>query len=187
MNSGCRHLIFRTSWVFAGHGRNFPLAILELTGKEKELSVVNDQFGSPTSVELIANATSLALSRAMTSAEDLSGLYNLVSSGYTNWHSYAQYVVQKASELGWQLLAKAENIKTKSTDESGRAAKRPANSRLSTAKFAETFKLSLPPWQYYVDRLIWSWARMRKPEHAPQHILGRRYISSWNPHEKFRK
>ncbi|MDL2226033.1 dTDP-4-dehydrorhamnose reductase [Deltaproteobacteria bacterium OttesenSCG-928-M10] len=173
INSGCRHLIFRTSWVYSVHGRNFPKTILELARQEDSFTVVADQYGSPTGVELISSATALALNQALTSPDDKAGLYNLVASGYTNWHEYARYVVGLARKLGWGILATPEKITPRTADESGRAARRPANSRLSTAKFTETFGLTPPAWQYYVDRLLWAWTKTLKPAPAPAHFIGR--------------
>lgn len=179
--SGCRHLIFRTSWVFGEKGRNFPRAILELARQEDHLSVVNDQYGCPTGVELLAGASALALYQALSSPNDLSGLYNLVADGEINWQGYAIYVVQKALDLGWGLLARPEKIGPRSTAASGRQAVRPANSRLSTEKFQKTFHLSPAPWQYYVDRVLWNWTRSAGASIAPpQHVLGLKFIPPMN-------
>ena len=159
--SGCRHLIFRTSWVFSAHTRNFPRSILELAFKEESFAVTADQFGCPTSVELLSSATALALYQALTGSEDRSGLYHLASSGATNWHGYAVYLVQRALQLGWKLQARPESVSPAPASDSGRPARRPANSRLSTAKFSAAFGLTPPPWQYYVDRLLWTWSSLR--------------------------
>ncbi len=184
MASGCRHLIFRTSWVFGPHGRNFPRGILELAGREDNFAVVADQFGGPTGVELLSSATALALDQARRAGEDLSGLYNLVGAGFVNWYEYARYVVKKAGELGWRLSAKPDSIIPRGTEESGRKAKRPANSRLSTEKFTRVFGLTPPPWQYYVDRVLWHWTR----DHAAAHhnnphqpkVLGVKFVPPMN-------
>lgn len=175
--SGCRHLIFRTSWVFAEKGRNFPRTMLELARREDRFAVVADQYGCPTGVELLAGGTALALQQALNSPDDLSGLYNLVSAGEVNWHGYAVYVIGRALDLGWGLLARPENISPRSTAESGRQALRPANSRLATEKFQKTFGLTPGPWQYYVDRLLWSWTKAAGSAIIPpQHIIGQRFI-----------
>ncbi|MDR1920784.1 MAG: dTDP-4-dehydrorhamnose reductase [Candidatus Adiutrix sp.] len=186
MKSGCRHLIFRTSWVFAGEGKNFPRSILELARLESSFSVTADQFGAPTSVELLAAATALALNLALRGADDLSGLYNLTAAGSVSWHQYAVYVVRRAGELGWGLSAAPERIAPRPADDGGRAAKRPANSRLATAKFARAFGLAPPPWQYYVDRLLWTWTRQAGTAHlaAPKRLLGLKFIPPMNDSPK---
>ena len=181
LDSGCRHLIFRTSWVFSQHGRNFPKTMLDLARQEDGFPIVADQYGSPTGVELISSATALALNQALTREDEVSGLYNLVASGYTNWHQYAIYVIKRARELGWNLLARPENIRPRSTEESGRKAVRPANSRLSTEKFQKTFHLTPPPWPYYVDRVLWAWTRAEVPPPSrPPQILGLKFIAPMN-------
>ncbi len=183
-DSGCRHLIFRTSWVFSAGGHNFPKAILERAHKEESLTVVDDQFGSPTGVELLSSATALALGQALRAGEEggrFSGLYHLTASGYVSWHEYAVYVIRRARELGWGLLATPERVNPRSSAENAPAARRPANSRLSTDKFQKTFGLTPPPWQYYVDRLLWSWTRTRVPTAAPKkQLLGLRFIPHIN-------
>lgn len=161
MSSGCRHLIFRTSWVFSRDGHSFPRTILDKAKHESTLSIVADQFGSPTSVELLAGATALALRTVLSSQNnDLSGLYNLVSSGSVSWHEYAVYLATKASELGWELLAKPQTIAACDSPMGGARTIRPSNSRLDTSKLTQILGLTLPPWQYYIDRVLWAWTKM---------------------------
>ena len=155
VSSVCRHLIFRVSWLFSSRGPSFPRSILELAQQKESFSVTDDQFGSPTGVELLSSVTALALNRALASEQDLSGLYNLAAAGETNWHGFAVYLVTKARQLGWPLKARPENISP--TPAAGRPARRPANSRLSTAKLTAVFGLTPPPWSYYADRLLLTW------------------------------
>ena len=157
MSSGCRHLIFRVSWLFSTRGGGFPRSILELAGREEGFSVTADQFGAPTGVELISGVTALALGRALASGRDLSGLYNLAASGETNWHGFAVYLVARARRLGWELKARPEDIRPAPAAAAGRPARRPANSRLSTARLAAVFGLRPPHWTYHADRLLGSW------------------------------
>lgn len=180
MTGGCRHLIFRTSWVFSVGGRNFPRTILDLALKNDTLSVADDQYGSPTGVELLSSATALALNQALRSGDDLSGLYNLTAAGYVNWRDYAVYVIRRALDLGWGLLARPEKVNPRPSSNSGRAARRPANSRLDTGKFQRTFGLTPPPWQYYVDRVLWAWTRTHRPAAAPGQVLGQRFLPPMN-------
>lgn len=188
MASGCRHLIFRTSWVFSEKGENFARTILKLARKEKRLTVVSDQVGSPTSVELLAGATALALRESLTGSADLSGLYNLVSEGYTSWHGFAVYLLQKARALGWQLTVGENEVIATATEAGVRPARRPANSRLSTEKFQKTFQLTPPHWSYYADRLLWTLTRdqARQPQsETPHHILGLKFIPPGNSLTRF--
>jgi len=181
MASGCRHLIFRTSWVFGERGRNFPRTILEMARHEDHFAIAADQYGGPTGVELLSGATALALHQALSSPTDLSGLYNLAAAGEVNWHGYAVYVVKRALELGWALLARPENISPRGPAESGRPARRPANSRLSTEKFQKTFNLIPAPWPYYVDRVLWNWTRAAGASISPPHqVIGLNFIPPLN-------
>jgi len=162
-SSGCRHLIFRVSWLYSARGPGFPRSILELARHKESFSVTADQFGAPTGVELLSGVTALALSRVLAAGQDLSGLYNLAAAGETNWHGFALHLIDQARRLGWNLLARPENISPNPAAASGRPAKRPANSRLSTAKLARVFGLTPLPWTYYADRLLKLWTDLKPP------------------------
>ena len=153
--SGCKHLIFRTSWVFAARGGNFAKTMLRLAADREELRVVGDQTGAPTSAELIADATALCIYRTQVQPDDAySGIYHLVAGGETTWHGYAQYVIGLAAAKGAALKAKPEQVHPIATTDYPVPAKRPANSRLDTQKIQRTFALSLPDWKVHVARLI---------------------------------
>jgi len=149
--SGCRHLIFRTSWVFATRGTNFAKTILRLAQERDSLRVIADQWGAPTSAELIADITAHAL-RETCANRELEGLYHLAAAGETSWHGYAEFVVQQAQALGTAL--KARTIEAIDTSQYPLPAPRPANSRLSTEKLRAAFGLTLPHWQYHVHRML---------------------------------
>lgn len=155
--SDCNHLIFRTSWVYATRGTNFAKTMLRLAKDREELRVIADQHGAPTSAELIADVTALALQRLAYDAElkaRASGTYHLVANGETSWHRYAQYVIGEATRLGANLRTSSDRICPISTDEYPLPAKRPANSRLDNGKLRKTFGIVLPHWQHYVKRMI---------------------------------
>lgn len=156
-NSGCRHLILRTSWVYATRGANFARTMLRLAGQREELRVVADQVGAPTSAELIADVTAHILGRLSTDAqlrENAAGTYHLVAGGEVSWHGFAQFLVSEALRLGAPLKATPDRILPISTAEYPLPARRPANSRLDTRKLQQTFGLVLPPWQFYATRTI---------------------------------
>ncbi|OBY92649.1 dTDP-4-dehydrorhamnose reductase [Pseudomonas sp. AU11447] len=155
--SGCRHLIFRTSWVYATRGANFAKTMLRLAKERDELRVIADQFGAPTSAELIADITALALQRLVHDSELIacaSGTYHLVASGETSWHGYAQFVIGEAIRLGIDLRATPEHVAPIATSEYPLPAKRPANSRLANDKLQRTFDVRLPHWEYHAQRMI---------------------------------
>lgn len=155
--SGCRHLILRTSWVYAARGGNFAKNILRLAADRAELRVVADQVGAPTSAELIADVTALLLQRITTDAalgETASGTYHLAAGGATSWHGYAQFVIAEAARLGMPLRATPESVLPISSAQYPVPALRPANSRLDTRKLQQTFGLQLPAWEFHVKRML---------------------------------
>jgi dTDP-4-dehydrorhamnose reductase len=90
--SGCDHLIFRTSWVYAARGANFLRTILRLAAEREELRIVMDQIGAPTWARLIAEATALALRQALrerSGGQFESGVFHLTAAGETSWHGFA--------------------------------------------------------------------------------------------------
>ena len=148
-----KHLTLRTSWVYATRGGNFAKTMLRLASERESLSVINDQFGAPTSAELLADVTSHALRMVMQKPE-LAGLYHCVAGGETSWHGYAQYVLRQAKALGAVLKAGPDQVAATSTASYPTPAKRPLNSRLNTQKLQTTFGLTLPHWQQGVARML---------------------------------
>lgn len=146
-----KHLIFRTSWVYAGKGNNFAKTMLRLAKERPELSVINDQFGAPTGAELLADCTAHALRVALRNPE-VAGLYHLVASGTTTWYDYAALVFDEAKEAGIPLAI--ETLKAVPTTAYPTPARRPLNSRLNTEKFQHTFNLVLPAWDNGVKRML---------------------------------
>lgn len=155
--SGCKHLIFRTSWVFASRGGNFAKTMLRLAAERDSLNVVADQFGAPTSAELIADVTALAIYRLQHDAAlaaSASGIYHLVASGETSWHGYAQFVIAEAIQLGATLKTQSDLVNPIPASAYPVPAARPQNSRLDTTKLRAQFDIQLPNWQYHVQRLV---------------------------------
>lgn len=151
--SGCKHLIFRTSWVYAAKGNNFAKTMLRLAQEREQLSVISDQIGAPTGAELLADVSAHALRIAINSS-DVSGLYHLVAAGETSWCEYARLVLEVAQRLGIELKATSAAVKAIETSDYPTPARRPLNSRLNTSKLQTTFKLDLPEWQTGVERML---------------------------------
>jgi len=154
--SGCRHLVFRTSWVYAAHGSNFIRTILRLAQEREELSIVSDQIGAPTSAARIAAVTVAAIGRLAGGEEDLpaSGIYHLAAANATSWHGYAEYIVAAAQAAGLPMRVTPDRISPIPSSAWPQAARRPANSRLDTAKLQQTFDVRLPPWQDDVQEVV---------------------------------
>lgn len=151
--SGCLHLIFRTSWVYSANGNNFIKTILRLAQQRDKLTIVNDQIGSPTGAELIADITALALLMTKHKPE-ISGLYHLTASGSTSWYEFAKFILENAESANLPLKIKSTALQPIASSDFPSAAQRPFNSRLSSLKLAKTFDLMLPAWQCGVKRAL---------------------------------
>ena len=153
--SGCKYLIFRTSWVYAARGSNFAKTMLRLAQERDKLTVINDQHGAPTGADLIADVTAHAMRRVLNTQNiSFSGVYHLVAAGETTWHGYANHVIEKARANNPELNWKAVYIAAVPTSAFSTPAKRPLNSRLCTNKLQQAFGLVLPPWQQGVNRML---------------------------------
>jgi dTDP-4-dehydrorhamnose reductase len=148
-----KHLIFRTSWVYAGRGGNFAKTMLRLAKERERLTVIDDQFGAPTGAELLADVTAHAIRDALRDPAK-GGLYHLAAGGETTWHGYARFVLEQAEAAGVALKAGPAMVDAVPTSAFPTPAARPHNSRLSTNKLRSTFGLSLPPWQTGVARML---------------------------------
>lgn len=148
-----RHLIFRTSWVYAARGGNFAKTMLRLAGERERLTVIDDQFGAPTGAELLADVTAHAVRETLRDSGK-AGLYHLVAAGVTSWHGYARFVLEQAQAAGVTLKAGPQAVDAVPTSAFATPATRPANSRLDTRKLQETFGLTLPDWQQGVTRML---------------------------------
>ncbi len=148
IQSGARYVLLRSSWVVGAHGQNFLKTMLRLAQERDSLRVVADQVGVPTSSAWMAETTVLALQQG------LNGLFHLTPAGQTNWHAYAQYVLQQAQSLGWTLKATPEQVQAITTADYPLPAPRPAYSMLESSLLAKALNLELPPWQAGVDSVL---------------------------------
>ncbi len=153
INSNCKHLIFRTSWVYSARGGNFIKTILQLAKNQDKLSIINDQIGAPTSAELLADITAHSICTALKQPR-VSGLYHIAAKGETSWYDYANFILDKAIQFGIEFKAKTENIQPVTTYSFPQVAQRPRNSRLDTKKIEFIFNLTLPLWQTGVTRIL---------------------------------
>ncbi|MBS0315650.1 MAG: dTDP-4-dehydrorhamnose reductase [Proteobacteria bacterium] len=151
--AGPQHLIFRTSWVYAARGGNFAKTMLRLAKERERLTVIDDQFGAPTGAELLADVTAHAVFATLRDPAK-AGLYHLAAAGETSWHGYARFVLAEAQAAGVALKAGPDAVEPVLTSAFPTAAKRPANSRLDTAKLHEAFGLRMPDWQVGVARML---------------------------------
>lgn len=140
--SGCEHLIFRTSWVYSARGNNFMKTMLRLAQSKPELNIVADQVGAPTPARLIAQVTTLAIHGRLEK-----GLYQLAPEGETSWHGFAQEIFRQAQESGEQLSMGPEDAKPILTSDYPTPATRPLNSRMNVSKLETALNIQLQDWR----------------------------------------
>ena len=151
--SGCRHLIFRSSWVYAARGNNFAKTMIRLAQERDSLSVVNDQIGAPTGADLLADVTAHTL-RAVQKNQAIGGLYHLAAGGETSWYDYARFVLDFASHAGVEIKVDADKIFPIASHDFQASAQRPLNSRLGSDSIVYTFGLHFPNWEIGVMRML---------------------------------
>jgi len=152
-DAGCRHLIFRTQWVYAARGKSFLTTILRLAAERDRLQVVDEQTGAPTGAELIADVTAHALRWALARPE-LAGTYHLAARGETTWHGYARFALEAARRAGLPLRTTDTAVEAVATSPLPAVARRPRNSRLDVSRLEQVFDLRLPDWRVGVARAV---------------------------------
>lgn len=151
--SNCRHVILRTSWVYAARGNNFVKTMLRLAAEREQLAVIDDQVGAPTGAELLADVTAQVIAK-LAVGQGASGTFHCVASGETSWFEYARFVIEWARVHGRAVKVPPGGVTPTLTKDYPTPAARPLNSRLSTRKLRETFSLSLPDWRVGVERML---------------------------------
>jgi dTDP-4-dehydrorhamnose reductase len=151
--------IFRTSWVYGRTGQNFLKTMLRLARHGREVKIVNDQFGCPTTSDLIADATVHFLRHITQEGSDFdcwledSGIYHVVSSGWISWFGFAQAIFGQLAARGMQISP----FVSCTSNQYPTAAVRPAYGVLDNRKFATRYTFEFPPWQECLTRLLQSW------------------------------
>jgi dTDP-4-dehydrorhamnose reductase len=138
--------IFRTSWVYSSIGKNFYLTIKKLSQERKELKVVANQVGVPTSNQFIAEQMKIIISQL---TENNSGIYQLVSDGSCSWYEFAKVII---SQTNPQFNLK--NLHSIRAHEFPAKIQRPENSVLNNAKIKQIFNLEFNHWQIELEKVI---------------------------------
>ena len=154
--SGASHLIFRTGWVYSKRGKGFLSTILKLAKEKKELRVVNDQTGTPTWCRSIAEATRKIINHILEKRErslsetvsSISGVYHMTCQGETNWHGFAQTILELSYPDNMPKLLAI------STKEYPTPAIRPTYSVLSNSKLKKNFGIELPHWEHALKQCL---------------------------------
>ncbi|MDE5452765.1 dTDP-4-dehydrorhamnose reductase [Bradyrhizobium sp. CSA112] len=149
MAAGGPHLIARTSWVYAAKGTNFLRTIARLACERKELRIVADQIGAPTTARAIGNAVAGIVLPNLANLNDLlarkGGVVNLVCAGETSWHEFASAIVEGLRYRGVKL--EVETVVPIATADFPTKAKRPSNSRLDLSRLKDEFGVVMPNWR----------------------------------------
>ena len=147
-----RTLVLRTAWVVSPVGRNFVKTMLALGAERPELRVVADQIGNPTAAPDLADAIAAILARLRATGwrADYAGVFHATAPDSTSWHGFAEAIFAAARPFG----GPAPRLRPIATAEYPTPARRPANSRLDTAKLEAVFGVRLPPWRAGLARVI---------------------------------
>jgi len=152
-DSGARHMIFRTAWVYAARGQNFLRTMLRLARERDTLRVVADQRGAPTPARWIASATALALARHPTGQTELRlGTFHLTAGGETDWCEFARAIFSDALDAG--VIDRSPQVEAIVTADYPTRAARPSYSRLDNRRLYDVFGLRLPDWRRGVSEVM---------------------------------
>ncbi len=150
--TGCKHLILRASWIYSVRGTNFVLTMLRLGRIRKEIAVVNDQIGSPTSARELAKSTAELLKKFNSPGEQ-SGLYHLSASGYASRFEFAKKIIDAAKALSGNPSEWADIVAT-TTENYPLPAARPLNAATSKEKIKRIFGVEMPPWEVQLNNFM---------------------------------
>lgn len=152
LDSGAEAVVLRTSWVFSSYGHNFLKTMLRLSYKD-QLSVVNDQIGSPTSANMLALSVAQIVELGLVEGfKSYVGVYHLCNAGITSWKGFAEEIFRQANQQG--LIQNTPIVRGILTSDYPTPAARPLNSRLDCAKFEQVFGIKRPTWQQDVATVI---------------------------------
>jgi dTDP-4-dehydrorhamnose reductase len=155
------YTILRVAWVYGLRGNNFAKTILRLASERDELRIINDQFGAPTSAEMIAEITACVidkyLARDQKDTADQRGVFNVAPKGRISWHGFALELIREAERQEQMLRIKQGGVIPITSNEYSAAAARPRNSSLDTGKLCRTFQIDLPPWQQDLKTFVANW------------------------------
>ncbi len=150
-----KHFILRTSWIFSSDGNNFLKSIFKLAQEKNSLNIIDDQWGSPTSVETLSKAIQIIIQYLdQKNNLDVYGTYHVTSDGKTNWYSYAEKILDTLESFKIELKLKKDYLNPVSLDQYPQDAIRPKNSKLNTDKFKKIFMTYFPHWENEINDTV---------------------------------
>ena len=150
IESNCKYIIIRTAWVYSEHGNNFLKTMLKLEQTNNEVSVVSDQFGTPTYAQDLARAIIQILKYLNT--DKVQGIYNYAGSSLCSWADFAELIFEESHKLNDKKdITKVINIKS---SDYPTTVKRPSFSALDNSLFESTFNFSGSDWKVGVKEVV---------------------------------
>jgi len=150
-----KHFILRTSWIFSSKGCSFLESIFKLAQEKNSLNVVDDQWGSPTSVQTLSKAIQIIIKYLdQKNNLDVYGTYHVTSDGETNWYSYARKILDTLDFFKVELKLKKNYLHPISSAQYSQDAIRPKNSILNTDKFKKIFMTDFPHWKNEINNTV---------------------------------
>lgn len=154
LESSCQSLIIRTSWVYSDHHQNFLRSIIEKVETQETLAVVNDQYGTPTPADWLAQ---ISLKLLQNINYKTPKLINAVPSGFTSWFGFAEKILHTLRELEHPM--KVQQLVPRSTEELNQTACRPLNSRLENHLLTKHIGSVIKSWDEYASEVISNYLR----------------------------
>jgi len=145
-----KHVILRTSWVYSAYGNNFLKTMLRLFSEKKEISVVSDQYGVPTSAKMLAGVTVEVINKVL-DCDDNWGIYHASAKGKASWYEFAQEIFIRVKD---KKEINDVEINRILTEEYGFIAKRPESSVLNSDKLDRCFGVNREDWKNYLSRCL---------------------------------
>lgn len=141
----CRHLVFRTSWLYSEYGKNFLLTMLRLTAEKSEVRVVFDQVGTPTYAGDLARAIFTLVENGDYLKHE--GLFHIANEGVCSWYDFAHEIAYQSGHTACRILPCHSN-------EYPSPVTRPAYSVLDKSRFKRTFGQQIPHWSDALRRCL---------------------------------
>jgi dTDP-4-dehydrorhamnose reductase len=155
IESANQYIIFRLAWVYSACGTNFPNKILQAAQVKDRLTVVDDQIGTPTSADFIANTVHQFIATKDTSKKlNFNGLYNLVPNGAASWFEFAVLLLSRAEAMGFDLKCKAKDVVPIKSSRWSQSAKRPQRVVLDNRSIQQALGIRFAPWEMYIDDFL---------------------------------
>jgi len=151
LNSKCKFIILRLSWLYGKYGKeNFIIKIIKLAKLKKKLYMVKDQYGSPTSTDLVISVLRKILTKIKKNKFQ-SGIFNLCPARNTNRYNLSRYILNRYFNKTFYKKLQINKIDTKDLN---LVALRPLNSRMSTYKISSFLNIKVKNWKYYLNKYL---------------------------------